>query len=130
MPVNKLEALLDAIASIKGWNNPDSLSYQIRNPLLVQSFSKPGKNVIDPEGHRVFASALAGIRACLFDLEIKIKGESRAGIDSNDKLENILRVFGVSEIGGQQQVVKFLKRALKNDSISRTTPLSFFLEDK
>jgi len=78
----------------------------------------------------VFASALAGIRACLFDLEIKIKGESRAGIDSNDKLENILRVFGVSEIGGQQQVVKFLKRALKNDSISRTTPLSFFLEDK
>jgi hypothetical protein len=72
---------------------------------------------------------LAGIRAGLFDLELKVKGESRAGIKRDDLLENLLRVYGLTEIGGQQAVVKFLKRALKDQSINRTTPLSWFLEE-
>ena len=128
MPVQRIEALHDAIASLNGWNNPDSVSYAIRNPLLVKSFSRPGKNQIDNDGRRVFATSLAGIRACLFDLEIKVKGESRAGIKPDDKLENILRVYGVTELGGQQQAVKFLRRALKNQEIKLTTPLSWFVE--
>jgi hypothetical protein len=126
--VSRLEGLFDAIASVRGWANPDSDSYQLRNPLLVQSFSRPGKNEIDDKGRRVFNSSLAGIRAGLFDLEIKVKGESRAGIKAEDTLENILRVYGVTELGGQQAIVKFLKRALKDQSISRTTPLVWFLE--
>ena len=126
--VNKIEALLDAIASLKGWGNPDSDAYQLRDPLLVQSFSRPGKNEIDEKGRRVFSSSLAGLRACMFDLELKVKGESRAGLKKDDKLENLLRVYGIKEMGGQQQVVKFLKRALKDQSISRTTPLTWFLE--
>jgi hypothetical protein len=128
MSVNKLEALLDAIAHLKGYStNPDSTLYQIRNPLGIISFSRPGKNEIDDEGRRIFSSDLAGRRACLFDLELKVKGESRAGIKPEDKLENLLRVYGVSELLGQQQVVKFLKRALKDETISRTTPLAYFL---
>ena len=128
MSVSRIEALFDSIASLKGWANPDSEAYQLRNPLLVQSFSRPGKNEIDDKGRRVFASSLAGIRAGLFDLEIKIKGESRAGIKADDTLENVLRVFGITELGGQQSAIKFLKRALKDQSISRTTPLAWFLE--
>ncbi len=128
MSVSRIEALFDSLASLKGWSSPDSEAYQLRNPLLVQSFSRPGKNEIDEKGRRIFTSSLAGIRAGLFDLEIKLKGESRAGIKSDDKLENILRVFGVTELGGQQQVVKFLKRALKIQDIKLTTPLTWFLE--
>jgi hypothetical protein len=128
--INKIEALLDAIASLKGWTNPDSAAYALRNPLLVRSYSKPGKNEIDSDGNRVFTSALAGLRACLFDLELKIAGESRAGIKKTDLLENLLRVYGVTELGGQQQVIKFLRRALKTDSINRTTPLTYFAEEK
>lgn len=127
--VTRLEALHDSIAAIKGWGNPDSDAYQLRNPLLVQSFSRPGKNELDGAGRRIFTSALAGIRACMFDLEIKVRGESRAGIKPEDKLENILRVFGVVELGGQQAVIKFLKRALKDQSINRTTPLTWFVEE-
>lgn len=127
--VNRIEALFDAIASLKSWSNPDSDAYQLRNPLLVKSFSLPGKNVINDDGVRIFKSSLAGVRACLFDLEIKIKGESRAGIKRDDKLENILRVFNITELGGQQQVVKFLKRALKTQDIKLTTPLTWFLEE-
>lgn len=127
--VSRIEALFDALASLKGWSNPESDSYQLRNPLLVQSFSRPGKNELDEKGRRIFKSSLAGIRAGLFDLEIKIKGESRAGIKADDTLENILRVFGIVELGGQQSAIKFLKRALKDQSISRTTPLAWFLSE-
>lgn len=127
MKTNKrLEALLDAIASVRGYTNPESYLYSIRNPLGIRSFSKPGKNEIDNDGVRVFDSDLAGRRACYYDLEVKVSGQSRAGIKPDDKLENLLRVYGLSEILGQNQVVKFLKRALKDESISRTTPLSYF----
>ena len=129
MSVNRLEALFDSIAALKGWHTPESDAYQLRNPILVQSFSRPGKNEIDHAGRRIFKSALAGIRAGLFDLEIKVRGESRAGLKADDKLENVLRVFGITELGGQQQIVKFLKRALKTQDIKVTTPLAWFLEE-
>ncbi len=129
MSVTRLEALFDSIASLKGWSNPDSEAYQLRNPLLVQSFSRPGKNEINEKGQRIFTSSLAGIRAGLFDLEIKVKGESRAGVKADDTLENILRVFGITEKLGMQQIVKFLKRALKNQDITLTQPLSWFLQE-
>jgi hypothetical protein len=128
MSVSRIEALHDAISSTKGWNNPDSQAYQLRNPLLVKSFSKPGKNEIAEDGTRIFTTSLAGLRACLFDLDLKIRGKSRAGIKETDLLENLLRVFGVTEIGGQQAVVKYLKRALKTGEISPKTPLKWFLE--
>ena len=131
MSVNRIEALVDSLAHLKGYSTtPDGELYQIRSPLGIQSFSRPGKNEIDPQGRRIFSSHLAGYRAAEFDVRLKCSGESRAGLKKDDKLENLLRVYGVSELGGQQQVVKFLKRALKDQSISRTTPLSWFLEDK
>ena len=125
--VNKIEALVDAISRLKGYDNPDSDLYAIRNPLGIQSFSRPGKNEIDEIGRRVFTTHLAGYRACLFDVELKVRGNSRAGIKVDDKLENLLRVFGLDQTLGQEQVVKFLKRALKDQSISRTTPLTYFV---
>ena len=126
--ITRIEALFDALASLKGWSNPDSQAYQLRNPLMVKSFSKPGKNEITGEGYRIFSTQLAGVRAGLFDLQLKISGKSRAGLKSTDLLENVLRVYGVVELGGQQAVVKFLKRALKTQDVSKTTPLTWFLE--
>lgn len=128
MSVNRIEALLDSIASLKGWTNPDSISFQIRNPLLVSSFSRPGKNEITDEGYRIFPSALAGIRACEFDLTLKCSGESRAGLKKTDTLKNLLGVFGIKELGGIQAIVKFLRRALKTQDVSADTPLSWFVE--
>lgn len=127
--INRIEALHDAIASLNNFSSPDSEAYQLRNPLLLRSFARPGKNEIDSKGRRIFSSSLAGVRAGIYDLELKLKGESRAGLKKYDKLENLLRVFQVVEILGQQQVVKFLKRALKDESITRLTPLAWFLED-
>lgn len=128
MSVNRLEALHDAIASLRGWNSPESEAYQLRNPLLIQSFSRPGKNEIDAKGRRIFSSSLAGLRAGIYDIELKISGKSRAGLRAEDNLSNLLRVYGLPEKLAHQQVVKFLKRALKDDSLTTETPLAYFRE--
>lgn len=130
MSVNKLEALLDAIASVNGWHSPDSESYQIHNPLLVMNFSLPGKNEVDEKGRRVFKTAASGTHSCLYDLKLKVNGESRAGLKKDDLLENLLGVYNVKELGGQQAVVKFLRRALKDQNITVKTPLAYFREEK
>ena len=130
MNERKIEALVDALANLKGsTTNPDSVLYQIKNPTGILSFSRPGKSEIDPEGRRVFKSWLAGYRAACFDAGIKIEGKSRAGIKEDDKLENFLRVMGVEHKVGQQHVVKFLRRALKDQTITVETPLSYFREE-
>lgn len=123
---NKIEALLDAIGNLKGISNPDSLTYQIKNPLHIKSYARPGKHEIDEEGRRIFPSLLAGYKASLFDLEMKVSGKSRAGVREDDKLSNLLRVYGLSERLAHQQICKFLKRALRDDTIHPETPLSYF----
>lgn len=131
MSVNKIEALLDAVAALKGSStNPDGELYQIRNPLGVQSFSRPGKNAITDSGTRVFGSWLAGYRASAFDLSLKIEGASRAGIKREDTLSNLLRVYQITEKLGMQQVAKFLRRALKDQSITIETPLAYFRDEE
>ena len=125
--ITRIEALVDAIAHLKGsTTNPDGELFQIRNPIGIMSFSKPGKNEIDTSGRRVFKTWLAGYRASVFDCEIKVKGESRAGLKKEDNLSNLLRVYGFTEKLAHQQVVKFLRRALKDSTITTETPLAYF----
>jgi hypothetical protein len=59
---------------------------------------------------------------------MKVSGKSRAGLKEGDKLSNLLRVYGLSESLGQDQVVKYLKRALKDQTINKETPLAYFRE--
>lgn len=125
---NKLEALLDAIAAMKQFHNPESIAYQLKNPLLILSFARPGKHEVDMEGRRVFHTLLAGYKSTLFDLEMKVSGKSRSGLRDGDTLANICGVFGLKERLGVEQVVKFLRKALKDPEISRDTPIAYFRE--
>lgn len=128
IPLNerRVEAMLDAISQLKGWHNPESQVYQSKNPLGVKSFALLGRHEIDDEGRRVFPSQLAGIKACLFDLELKVRGESRAGLKVTDRISNLLRVYGISELLGQQQVLKWYRRAIKSTDVTLDTPLDHF----
>lgn len=129
MPVDKIEALVDALAHLLGSStNPDGELYVIRNPTGLISFSLPGKGEIDPQGRRIFKSWSAGYHAACYDARIKISGDSRAGIKKDDKLENFLGSMKVDQKAGQQQIVKFLRRALKDQSITVETPLAYFRE--
>ena len=132
MNERRIEGLVDALSNLLGsTTNPDGVLHQIRNPIGLQSFSRPGKNEIDPNtGKRVFDTWLAGYRASAFDLRLKCSGESRAGLKKTDRLSNLLGVFGLDSKLAQKQVVNYLRRSLKDESISTDTQLSYFVEEK
>lgn len=124
--MNKIEALVDAIGKVNGIHNPESEAYRLRNPLLIRSFARPGKHETDEQGRRVFKSLLSGYKAALFDMELKITGQSRAGLQPTSTLSNVLGVYGIRELGGVSNVVSFLRRALDDPNINSSTPLSYF----
>lgn len=126
--VNKIEAIVDGIGRLNSIHNPDSLAYQIRNPLLLVSFAKPGRHDVNDDGLRVFNSLLAGYKAATYDMQLKIKGLSRAGLKPTDCLENLLGCYRIAEKAAKDNVLSFVKRALKDDGLTLRTPLSYFLE--
>lgn len=127
MTINKYEALVDAIGRANAFHDPTSECYKLRNPLLIRSFARPGKHETDEQGRRIFSSLLSGYKAALFDIELKITGNSRAGLKPTDTLTNLLAVYGIKETGGVGYVVSFLRRALDDQAIAAETPLSYFI---
>src|ERR1700733_7671129 len=125
--VNRIEALVDAIGRLNGADNPESECYKIRNPLLIKSFARPGKHLISETCRRIFPSWLAGYKAACYDVDLKVRGQSRAGLKSTDTLTNLLGVYGLNNNQATGKVVNFLKRALQDPSISVHTPLSYFI---
>jgi hypothetical protein len=126
--VTKLESLLDAIALVNGVSDPVSLCYQLRNPLLLKSFAKPGRHAINTDGYREFTTLQAGLKAAQFDLELKLKGLSRAGLKSDDPLRNLLGCYGIKEREAIDDVVSFVRLAIRDETVNYLTPLKFFLE--
>ena len=126
MKISKIEAVVDAIAALNKYHQPDSLSYQLRSPLLIKSFAKPGKHEVTDEGLRIFDSGVGGYKAAVFDMGVKIKGESNAGLKSTDRLRNLLGVYGIKQEADILAVVYFLRKALKDKDIDALTPISYF----
>jgi hypothetical protein len=126
--VNRIEAIVDALGKVNGMANPSSDAYLLRNPLLMRSFARPGKHETDDNGRRIFTSLLSGYKAAVFDVQLKVEGKSRAGLKPTDTVTNLLGVYGVKEILGIKAVVEFMRKALKDDTLSKDTPLSYFLE--
>lgn len=128
MAVKRIEALIDAIAEMNNLHNPESEAYQMRNPLMIGSFAPPGKHEIDSANRRVFTSLLSGYKAADFDITLKLQGYSRTGLRPSDTLSKLLEVYSLSEFA-QKKAVSFLRRALKDQNITLSTPLTFFTED-
>src|SRR5215831_3718487 len=128
--INKIEAIVDSIASLHEYHKPDSEAYQLRNPLLLRSFAAPGKHDIDDTGRRKFNSFIGGYKASYYDVELKIKGESSTGLKPSDRLKNLLAVYGIKQESDQLSVVYHLRKALANKDLDLTTPLSYSLEKK
>ena len=127
--VPKIESLVDALGFIHGMHVPSSLAYQLRSPLLIKSFAKPGKHVLDPEGRRVFPSLLSGYKASEYDMKLKVQGQSRAGLQPTDRIRNLFGVYGIKDLAEVDKGINFLRHALQDDTISRDTPLSYFIEE-
>lgn len=127
--IDKAEILTDAVAHAKNAFKPDSEAYILRNPLLLKSFSRPGRHPVTEQGVRVFDSFLGGYRAGLFDVQAKLSGKSNSGIQKTDKLRNLLAVYSIKQEPEILQVVYFLRKAFQDPNISQNTSLSYFLLD-
>lgn len=127
---SKVEALVDAIGKLNGMSNPESLCYRLKNVLLLKSFAPLGKHEITDDGLRIFGSFLAGYKSACFDVDLKIRGKSRAGLKPTDPLQALLGCYGIQSKQAQDTIINFLKRALEDSSITANTPLSYFIEGK
>lgn len=123
--MNKLEALADAIIAYVNSQAPDSASYQARNPMALKKYSS--KHPADPTGLRVFKSWIDGYQAGLFDLEVKCAGKSRANVTSESSLQELIRAYSLPHLTSKY-VAKFLRKALKDETISEKTELKYFTE--
>ena len=129
-PINRIEAIVDAIAALHEYHKPDSLAYSLRNPLLLKSYAKPGKHEITEDGLRVFDSHIGGYKAGVYDLERKLYFESHSGLKETDRLRNLLAVLRINQEQSVMTVVWYLKKALKDPAIHPLTPLTYFQDPK
>jgi hypothetical protein len=99
----RIEALADALTRQNKYE-PDSHSYQTRNPGLLRAHSP--KYVTDGEGVRVFANFMDGYQALLYDLTVKCSGQSRTRLKPNSTLDDLLMAYGYRK-SAVEQVVRF-----------------------
>lgn len=125
----KIESLVNAISFLNDYSKPEADSYKLRNPLLLKSFSRPGKHEVDEHGRRRFESFQGGYRSAVWDVDLKISGKSNSGISPTDTLKNLLKVYGISHDEDQLVVVFFLRKALEDKTIDLLTPLQYFNEE-
>ena len=123
--VNKIEALVDSISFLHKAYSPDSEAYKLRNPIMLKNYAPPGKHKVDEAGFRVFDSLLGGYKSGVYDVTIKLKGESNSGIKTTDALRNLLAVYAINKEDEINIIVFFLRKAVSKD-ITPLTPLSYF----
>lgn len=132
--LKRIEALADAIAFVNKSYDPESVAYQLRSPGLTKVYSFKHLASSDNMGRRIFTSWIGGYRHLVQDLVSKCSGDTRAK-GNNGKLQptsnisDLLVSFKLNTIDNIFTLVDFLIKALKDDSISSETELSYFLKD-
>lgn len=121
-----LEALADALTTISGFRDPESPSYQNRNPLGLLAFKDT--QPCDAHGQRIFKSFMDGYQAGLFDLLIKCTGRSSSKLKATSTLTDLVLTYHQPETAAKY-VARFLRRALSDERITEKTELAYFVED-
>ena len=131
MSVTRIDALVDALATLNGALDPRSDAYQLRNPLLLKAF-RP-KDERDKFGRRIFKQLSAGFDNGRIDLIIKCSGKSSTRLNGDARLTpdstltDLCLVFGHTA-GAARTVKNFLRAALKDADIRESQKLEWFLE--
>lgn len=124
--MTRIEALCDAFCKMKGWHDPLSQAYQLRNPMMLRAFSPKHEKTED--GFRVFKSFSSGYDNGVIDLKIKCSGGSRAKLTPDSTLVDLVRCYGEPATAARY-IKNFVRHALKDDTIAETQRLGWFLED-
>lgn len=104
---------------------PGSALWTARNPGALKAYSP--KHEKDEHGNRVFSSILDGLQALVFDLKLKLAGNSKARLRPTNTLGDLAVTYGQSSVAADAWA-KFLRKALDHTELNRKTPLSYFTE--
>lgn len=134
LAVKRIEALADCVGFLNDVGNPESDSYQLRNPGLCRAHSFKHFGNTDDKQRRIFTSFIGGYRFLVQDLTWKCNGETRAKGDNGklkptSSLAELLKSFNLSGLDKLMQGVTFLNLALNTEEITAETELKYFLEN-
>lgn len=125
--VSRLEVCADAITKFSGYANPESDCYKVRNPGALKAFKVTQPSL--PNKLRIFKSHLAGYEALIYDLEIKAKGGSTlSGLTADSPIQELFYSLGFKE-EAVNSLLKFMRRALDDSSITPTTSIGWLLQE-
>lgn len=124
--VKRIEALADAFMKMYGAGDPLSEAYHTRNPILIKAFNP--KHERNEKGHRIFKTFIAGYENALLSLRLHCQGKLRAHIGPETPLVELLHLYG-NPTTALKSFVRFLRHALKDDTIREDVRLGWFLED-
>ena len=125
--MRRIEALALVVAKYSGGFDPASEGFRLCNPGSLRVFSNRTMATMSPEGLRRFKSWTDGLRALVFDLQVKCGGGSRTHVKPDATLKDLL---GMWEMRVPRKAVTFLRRALQDETIQAWTPVGWFLEDR
>ena len=122
----KLEALVDALVHHSGFRDPKSGVYQARNPGGLRAYQADQPQ--DTDKNRIFLSEIDGLQAALFDMALKVTGQSAARLTPDASLTDLVKAYQMPESAGKAWA-NFLKHAMQQDGITARTTIDFFLKD-
>lgn len=123
MIVPRLEALIDAITRFNDWADPASEPYQARNPLGLRASYAHARTSL---GYRIFRSAMDGYQSGLHDLKRECSGNGKR-IAADASLRDLIISYHVSS-ASVGFVLKHLRKALNDFTLTDATPISYFTE--
>jgi len=138
MAITRIEALAMAIGFLNDAFNPDSDAFQLNNWSLSRAHSFKHLGNTDDRGRRKFSSVIGGFRFLVQDLIWKTGGDTRAKGNSGklkptSNLSDLLVAYKIDNKATQEEnlfsLLDFLVRALKDDNINASTPLSYFISE-
>ena len=124
--MSQAENVVLSIAALNDFHNPESKAFKLKNPMLLRSFAPESHHPVDEDGVRIYKSALSGLKSCVVDIDLKLSGRSITGLKPDQSLRNLLKVLNIKDTTSQTFVVRFLRAAIKDESITLATPLKFF----
>jgi len=124
MARRKIEALSEAIIHYSGYLEPASELHAARNPGGLKAMGLIQAR--DEKGYRTFRSVIDGLQALFYDVELKITGQSRARLQPESTLIDLSAAYNLP-ITTATAWDRFLKKALRDETLTAKTPLSYFL---
>jgi hypothetical protein len=122
----RYEALALAIAKMNNWDDPDSRAFKLRNPGMLTTF-RPEKKFEAETGDRIFSSMMGGFKALTADIHAKCSGKNPK-LTAEAPLKNLLTLYKFKVDGDVQRIVRYLRKALLDESITGSTPISWFVQ--